>query len=136
MPRPTIAQLQRELSAAINTTAEVRSQYEQFKKDVREVALNAKQSENWCDQGFNAAMDELGLEKLPSEFEIDVEIKAVQTVTVTVDADDLVSNDYERTEQGARQYVLDQQLAVKRASLYDWDVKDEVEVKSSRTSTN
>lgn len=47
-----------------NELDQERRKLEEFKVTVRARALQAKERERWCDAGFNAAMDDLGLPRL------------------------------------------------------------------------
>lgn len=66
----------------------LRTEFDTYKEKVREVALEFKAQENWCDEGFNEAMEALGLPRLVSRWRVPVEITATQTVYVTVEAED------------------------------------------------
>jgi hypothetical protein len=58
----------------------LQAEYEVFRKDVAQAALEAKDSEGWCSEGFRDAMDNLGLTDLiPSH-------KRLVTLKVVVDA--------------------------------------------------
>lgn len=59
---------------------EAQRELEAFKVQVRERALQCKEDENWCDDGFNSAMRDLGLPELVRVWrgrvtiEVDVEV--------------------------------------------------------------
>lgn len=93
------------------------TELERFRTQVRELALRVKADESWCDAGFNQAMDELGLDRLESEYRVYVDVTATQTVEIVVtassedDASDIVGN-YDTTD------IADQ------TDRYSWDVTD------------
>lgn len=93
---------------------------EQFKQKVRDVALEVRADNGWCVDGFNSVMEDLGLEKLPTSFTIEVEVPARQIVTVAIDAEDLNDN---RTAEGAQQYLLDNpSMVVNAVYSYGWEI--------------
>ena len=63
MPQETLAQAQERADAAEKAL-------EAFKKKVHQVALTTKDEEDWCDDGFNSAMMELGLPLCPNGYRI------------------------------------------------------------------
>lgn len=79
-------QLRERAQQAQEERDKLREEFEAFKEKVREQALAAQESEGWCDSGFNAAMEALGL-PTKKEFQIPVEItsqrKRIAWVTVT-----------------------------------------------------
>lgn len=66
---------------------------------VREVALRAKESQGWCDEGFNEAMRDLGLPEV-RQFRIPVETTTVTKRRMYVTVNSM------QTEEEARNYVL------------------------------
>lgn len=79
---------------------------EAFKRQVRQEAVEVRKTQNWCLNGFNEVMSNLGLEPQPTHFTVTVKVIAVQEVETTAYTDDLEA-DYEATENGARKYILD-----------------------------
>lgn len=57
-----------------------------YKELVREVALAAKQSEGWCDAGFNDAMEKLGIPGIVKDWRVPIEVTGTSTVYVTISA--------------------------------------------------
>lgn len=53
-------------TAEVTVVPEV-SELVQFKRQVWTAALACKESEGWCDSGFNAAMEKLGLPEYPGD---------------------------------------------------------------------
>lgn len=78
---------------------------EQFKVKVRELGLQVKQDNGWCDAGFNEVMRELGLPELPTGIKVKMTVTAMREVEFEVDASDLEPAN--RTEEGAREYLAD-----------------------------
>lgn len=68
---------------------------EAFKLKVRAVALEVKENNGWCDDGFNKVMDELNLERLVRHW--------VGTATVRVS---VVNTDSEYTARGWVRHAL------------------------------
>src|SRR2546426_10979928 len=58
---PVVGDLQRQLAAVRADLQRKREEIRDFKIAVRRRSFEGKLSENWCDAGFNAAMDDLGL---------------------------------------------------------------------------
>lgn len=96
-------------------------QHERFKTQVRDLAIEKAVDENWCDDGLNNALRELGLTPKSVDYRVPVDVRATQTVYVTVSAtseDDAVAqvNNYSDSE------ILNQ------VSSYDWSIDDDWEV--------
>lgn len=60
----------------------IQSEYGQFRKDVAQAALDVKDSEGWCSDGFREAMDNLGLADLIPSTE------RIVTLKIRIDADE------------------------------------------------
>jgi hypothetical protein len=115
-----------ELSASRNTAAAVNDEFERFKAKVRELGLQVKEDNGWCDDGFNEVMRELGLPLLPHTFRVKMTLTATREVEVDVDASDLEPDS--RNEDGVRSYLEDIDAArdyVSQELGYgDWDLSE------------
>ena len=58
-----------------------------FRADVRAMAIDRAQDLGWCRPGLNEALRALGLDPHVTTWQVAVEVTAVQTVYVTVEAD-------------------------------------------------
>jgi hypothetical protein len=109
---------------------------EAFKTQVVERAREVRQEQGWCLAGFNAVMEDLGLPKEPTGFTVKVKVIATQEVTVFVDADDL-SDSWEHTEAGVREYAKDNNIGYDDADAFSWEIMDgPVEVVSVEAVTD
>lgn len=88
MARKTIAELERDLEVSKRETALLRADYEQYRVAVREEAIKAQESEGWCDEGLNGALDRLGLEPKLYKFDVLVNVTMQRTVVVEADNED------------------------------------------------
>lgn len=131
-----LAAAQEELAAARRRADLAEAQLNGFKEEVREVALEVRRENGWCDQGFNDTMDKLGLEKLPHTFVVEVEVTAKQVISVEIDADNLEEENC--TEAGARAYVEESGNVdfSDHVSSYNWEYEDEVDIKSVEVLTD
>lgn len=122
-----------ELATVKDRAAALERELAEFKALVRKTALDAKVSEGWCKPGFNTAMGQLGLEKLPDYFEVEVTVAAIQKVTIQLDADELADHGNTLDEAGVRLFAgeLDNISDAILDSAYDdgWTY-DEVTVES------
>jgi hypothetical protein len=82
----------------------VQAEFDAFRKKVREVALKVQGDQGWCDDGFNEAMQELGLPEKKT-FRIPVRIHTVAKPVERVIARTIVVRDAE-TEEEARMKTL------------------------------
>jgi len=64
-----------ELDQRETTVRNAWAELERFKVAVRERALRCKDDESWCDDGFNAAMRELGLPELIRRYRVRVTVE-------------------------------------------------------------
>jgi hypothetical protein len=96
----------------------LRTEFEAFKEKVRTVALRKKADENWCDSGFNEAMRELGLPGVTLRWRVPVQVTAVQTVYMVVEADD----EADAVRQAADEADSDDLWS--QAGAYDWEYSD------------
>jgi multidrug efflux pump subunit AcrA (membrane-fusion protein) len=130
--RADLASARREAEFARSSA---RSELDAFKAQVREVALEAKKENNWCDDGFNSVMQELELEPLPHTIVIEIEVRATQTVTV-----ELTSNDLdEMTEEAAREHIEGGNVDFSDLiTSYNWEYEDveEGDIKSIEVQTD
>lgn len=118
-----LTQAQSDLVAAQARARTAEDELARFKALVRTVALDAKQSENWCKPGFNEAMGTLGLEKLPDYFEVKLTVVATQEVTIQIDADELADNGNTLDEDGVHLFVGE--LSNVADSIMDSAIEDE-----------
>lgn len=81
-----VADLQRRLDEAQATLRRLETTHEQFRQDVRDLAIRTAADQGWCDDGLNRGLRELGLDPKTREYEVEVEVTATQTVWVTVEA--------------------------------------------------
>jgi hypothetical protein len=126
-----------ELAAAQNATNAVIAVHEDFKKKVRKLALQVKEDNGWCDDGFNTVMRELGLPELPHTFRVKLTLTATREVEVDVDASDLEPGN--RDDEGVRSYLDDidavREYVSSELGYGDWDLT-EVEVESVEALTD
>lgn len=92
----TAAAAQRDALAALLDRA--KRDLAQFQEQVRDVAIRVQESRGWCVDGLNEVLEELDLPRKVMEWEVEVEVTARQTVTITVEAPD-VHEARERIEQ-------------------------------------
>lgn len=102
--KTTKAQLEAEL-------VRVQKEHEAFKSQVAEAALNAKEENDWCDEGFREAMTDLGLGHiLPSD-------ERVVTLEIKVKNDGA----YDLSYMGESNWV---QLAIDKVKTYQFGRTD------------
>lgn len=75
-----VTELEREVTAARTQLAEKESRFERFRKRVADVAYKYAEQNNWCDE-INDALRELGLEDFVRNYEREVTLTFVVTVT-------------------------------------------------------
>lgn len=88
---PTIAEFARlraEAAVLRQTVTDLQNAQRRYREQVREVALRVKADENWCDSGFNAAMEELGLDGISRDYNVEVSLDLRYSTTITVTATD------------------------------------------------
>jgi hypothetical protein len=114
-----------------------RSELDAFKQLVREIALEAKKENNWCDAGFNSVMEQLGLEPLPTMFNVTVTVTATREITVELPADDLEEESC--TTDGAEEFLGDTvtlaQYISEELGYGDWELTD-VQIDGAEAVTN
>lgn len=74
---PTKAELQAELEQLRNTVHLIQTQFQSFKQDVREVAIDAASTEGWCKSGLNEALEALGLPKVQDKYLVTASLEVV-----------------------------------------------------------
>lgn len=70
----------------LNELNDVQREFDEFKKRVRDLALETAEEQNWCDEGFNKAMMTLGLEPKPLNYRVTIRVFAYQDVEVELQA--------------------------------------------------
>lgn len=103
---------------------------DRFRKQVREVAIRVAEEQNWCDQGLNEVLDELGLDRKEIEYNVTVNVTLHASVTIPItapsvhDARDLANESADEVETALRN-----EYGVNRVGAFDdveWEA-DEVE---------
>lgn len=57
--------------------------HDEFRAQVREVAMRVAEEQSWCDTGLNGVLDELGLDRKYNQYRVSVQVTATQTVWVS-----------------------------------------------------
>lgn len=100
-----IASLERRLTA-------VQAAHEQFRTTVRDKAIELAKEHNWCsvvDQGLIA----MGLSPMRRKWEVEVAVRASQTITVTVE---------EADDEDAAREMVNTYTVRDNVSSYDWEI--------------
>lgn len=71
--------------ARLKALLAVRAEFEAFKEQVREKAIEVAASNGWCDEGLNEVLKELGLEPKTRSFNVIVRVYGFQDVEVEID---------------------------------------------------
>jgi hypothetical protein len=96
----------------------LQAKHDQFRKDVAQAALDAKDSEGWCSEGFREAMDNLGLiDLIPSN-------KRLVTLKVVVDAAEQGYDTDYLDEDGWAEAALSSIRYSSPGDLHGYDVED------------
>jgi hypothetical protein len=93
----------------------LRTEYDNFRTQVRDLAIEKREEMNFCVPGLNEALEELGLEPMTRRFKVPVTITATQEVYVEVEATD--------AEAAREEVEEDWELAwdVRENGRYDWN---------------
>ena len=116
----------------------VRAEFDHFKRLVRETAIQVAADQGWCRSGLNGTLQELGLEKVPEYFEVEVEVTARQTLTIIVRAEDLEANGVDVDTGSAEEWVTQDRRDCVTDELdgNEWSFSsDDVDVKSVEVVT-
>jgi hypothetical protein len=77
----------------VRTAQEAQARAEQtlaaYKIQVREVAIRVAEEQDWCNEGLNEVLTELGLDGVTRSYRVPVELTATQTVYIDVEAIDI-----------------------------------------------
>lgn len=81
--RPTIGI---QLNQTREELAQLKTEFEAYKKQVRDVAIEVAAEQGWCDDGLNERLQELGLEPMARQWEVTVTLLGRQEVKIRVTA--------------------------------------------------
>lgn len=81
--RDTVWREARQLRGELATAEQ---QLEAFQVQVRDVAIRVAQDQNWCDQGLNEVLEELGLPRKSSRYRVSVTVTANKVFDIEVQA--------------------------------------------------
>ncbi len=129
---PQLAAARQENESLIAGIEQLQRDFDAFKQQVFEKALEVQQENNLCLPGLNTVLRDLGLPEIPDHFKVTARVRAVQTVEYEFDLDNL-PDDYERTEEGVKAYLAEHPNdVVDYASYFNWEVDEEsVEIVSA-----
>lgn len=97
-------------------------EFQQFRKDVRDKAIEVQEAQGWCDDGLNEVLSDLGLEPKVVEWEVEVTITATQTVTVRVTAAD---------EDDAKEKITEGEVELEPDRYgWEWQTADDLDFES------
>lgn len=115
-------ELERELAHRKAAHTDLEREFDAYKAKVRERAIQCAEDENWCAEGLNAALRELGLEPRTFTYEVRLDLRATQTVYVSVEAEnddaaydlaqDMTSDDYGHLVQSGEWDVVVEEVTV------------------------
>lgn len=83
-----IRQAQRDRDRAQEQYGVLSVTHSTFRDEVRSLAIEKAAELGWCRPGLNEALDQLGLDRATNRYRVTVEVTAVRTVDVEVDAAD------------------------------------------------
>lgn len=117
-----------ELNQAVNMERErfqaLHRTHEQFRAQVRELAIETAANEGWCNEGLNRALEELGLPGTRRDFTVDVSINVSRTISITVEAVDEDEARREVEDNDSAELLRQADLSVWEWSLDDYEITD------------
>jgi hypothetical protein len=124
------AALQARLNSEGQESARLRNRYRAFQAQVRDLAIKTHRDEDWCLDGLNAALKELGLAEYEprTEYEVTVQETGTREGRVTVEVDRSQYPSDEAAEEKARSLAY--QVWANNGDI-DWDNWDDAEAKDS-----
>jgi hypothetical protein len=86
-------QLKREVTELTAQTERLQQQLENFREQVRKEAIRVAREQDWCDNGLNETMDNLGLDRVTDEDKLvpckaEITVIAYRSFTVDLEATD------------------------------------------------
>lgn len=98
--------------------ARIQVEHEDFRRAVAQIALETKESEGWCSDGFRDAMDNLGLlDLLPSN-------KRLVTLQVVVDAEEQNYDPEYMSDESWADAAISAIRYTSAANLHGYEVED------------
>lgn len=90
--------LAEEVQMVRNARITAQRDHEEFRVKVRDVAIRVARQQDWCDEGLNDVLEELGLPRKTQAYDVEVDVEFTLRKTITVRVDEATDGDSAREQ--------------------------------------